>query len=108
MLLYKDDLEKKSRLENDPQVIPGRRCVNFIPSDASEMKQKVVFSCYDSAVIPYCVDAFDESVESEYQSLLSKEDRLFNPHIDLQIYEDMKRREFKLKPIVRSSSSFSQ
>lgn len=98
--IYRNDSQERSRLENDQWLFERGIDCRFIPSDAPEMRQKVVFFRIDSAVIPYCLEAFDASIEQEYYTCLrtTPENTRFNPHFDLQIYEDMKRKDFKLRP----------
>ncbi len=98
--IYRNYSEGRSRLENDQWLFERGIDCRFIPSDAPEMRQKVVFFRIDSAVIPYCLEAFDASIEQEYDTCLrtTPENTRFNPHFDLQIYEEMKRKDFKLRP----------
>lgn len=98
--IYRNDSQERSRLENDQWLFERGIDCRFIPSDAPEMRQKVVFFRIDSAVIPYCLEAFDASIEQEYYTCLrtTPENTRFNPHFDLQIYEEMKRKDFKLRP----------
>lgn len=98
--IYRNDSQERSRLENDQWLFERGIDCRFIPSDAPEMRQKVVFFRIDSAVIPYCLEAFDASIEQEYDTCLrtTPENTRFNPHFDLQIYEEMKRKDFKLRP----------
>lgn len=98
--IYRNDSQERSRLENDQWLFERGIDCRFIPSDAPEMRQKVVFFRIDSAVIPYCLEAFDASIEQEYDTCLrtTPENTRFNPHFDLHIYEEMKRKDFKLRP----------
>lgn len=107
--IYKEDKEKKSRMENDNNFAPGGFRLNFMPSDTPNMKQRVIFYRSDSAVIPYCVDALDESVQYEYETILSQVsagNAMFHPHFDLQIFQEMRKRDFKLKPEMTDEAMF--
>ena len=97
---YGTDLSEKNRLKEDPNLILRGGCHNnFVFTEAPEMRQKLVFLRCDSAVIPYCVEAFDESIKAEYMVFaIDPETARFNPHMDLQIYENMKRADFSLMP----------
>jgi hypothetical protein len=59
-------------------------------------RQKMMLCRIDAAIIPYCVDTLDLSMQHEYEAHIAG--ARYNPHIDLHIYEDMKRKDFKLKP----------
>jgi hypothetical protein len=107
--IYKEDKEHKSRMETDSSFAMGNDEINFIPSDTKNMKQRVIFYRADSAIIPYCVEALDESVEYEYQTILSQVtagNAMFHPHVDLQIYEEMKKKDFKFKPEMEDEGLF--
>lgn len=107
--IYKENPEKKSRMENDKNFAPGGFKLNFMPSDTPNMKQRVIFYRSDSAVIPYCVDALDESVNYEYETILaqvSAGNAMFHPHYDLQNFHEMKKRDFKLKPEMTDEAMF--
>lgn len=107
--IYKADTEKKSRIENDKNFAPGGFRLNFMPSDTPNMKQRVIFYRSDSAVIPYCIDSLDESVHYEYETILSQVsagNAMFHPHYDLQNYEEMKKKDFKLKPEMTNEAMF--
>lgn len=107
--IYKEDPEKKSRMEQDKNFAPGGFKLNFMPSDTPNMKQRVIFYRSDSAVIPYCVDSLDESVQYEYETILaqvSAGNAMFHPHFDLQNFGEMKKRDFKLKPEMTDEAMF--
>lgn len=107
--IYKEDPEKKSRMEQDKNFAPGGFRLNFMPSDTPNMKQRVIFYRSDSAVIPYCVDSLDESVQYEYETILaqvSAGNAMFHPHFDLQNFGEMKKRDFKLKPEMTDEAMF--
>ena len=100
----------KSRLEEDNNFLRDIK-KEFIASDFDSMKQKIVFYRSDMAIIPYCIDSFDEmTIESEYGVLvrdsLQSGSTGFNPHFDMQIFEDMVKRDFKLKPEMQNEAMF--
>ncbi len=100
----------KSRLESDTEFLrsdDGKK--EYIHSDFDSMKQKIIFYRADMAIIPYCIDAFDDlTVESEYGVFLRDSMQSgstgFNPHFDLQIFEDMRKKDFKLKPEMQNEA----
>ncbi|MBQ7342356.1 MAG: hypothetical protein IJW42_03765 [Alistipes sp.] len=101
----------KSRLETDNEFIRGRVDKQFINSDLEAMKQKIIFYRSDIAIIPYCVDAFDDlTVEAEYGTQIREAVQSgstgFNPHFDKEIFEDMRKRDFKLKPEMQNEAMF--
>lgn len=107
--IYKADIYKRSRMENDHHFMFGNFNVNFIPSDTPNMKQRIVFYRQDAAVIPYLVDALDESVQYEYETILSQVsagNAKFHPHFDLQIFQEMRKRDFKLTPETTREAMF--
>lgn len=106
--IYRNYSQERSRLENDSCIFERGIDCHFIPSSAPEMRQKVVFFRIDSAVIPYCLEAFDASIEQEYYTCLSatQENTRFNPHFDLQIFQEMRKRDFKLKPETTREAMF--
>ena len=107
--IYKADPEKKSRMEMDEHFAPGGFRLNFMPSDTPNMKQRVIFYRSDSAVIPYCVEALDDSVAYEYDTILSQVSAgcaMFHPHYDLQNFDEMRKVDFKLKPEMTNEAMF--
>lgn len=107
--IYKEDKEKKSRIELDRNFAPGGFTLGFAPSDTPNMKQRILFYRSDSAVIPYCVESLNETVEHEYQTIINQVaggHAQFHPHFDLQIYEEMKKQNFKLKPEMKDEGMF--
>lgn len=100
----------KSRLEIDTEFLRDIK-KEYIHSDFDSMKQKIIFYRADMAIIPYCIDSFDElSIESEYNVLLrdamQSGSTSFNPHFDMQIFEDMCKKDFKLKPEMQNEAMF--
>ena len=108
--LYKKNNTTKTRLESDKNLLPAIQ-KDFIFSEFDSMKQKIIFYRSDMAIIPYCIGAFDEcTIEREYNILLrdamSTGTTSFNPHFDKQIFDDMRRIDFKLKPEMQNEAEF--
>ncbi len=107
----KDDGETvKSRLEGDATFLRNIK-KEYILSDFDSMKQKIIFYRADMAIIPYCIDAFDDlTVEHEYEVLLRDSMQAgstgFNPHFDKLIFEEMRSKDFKLKPEMQNEAMF--
>lgn len=102
----------KSRLESDNEFLRNSNIKKeYIRSDFDSMKQKIIFYRADMAIIPYCIDSFDDlTIESEYNIMLRDTMQSgstgFNPHFDLQIFEDMRKKDFKLKPEMQNEALF--
>lgn len=107
----KDDGETvKSRLESDTTFLRNIK-KEYILSDFDSMKQKIIFYRADMAIIPYCIDAFDDlTVENEYEVLLRDSMQSgstgFNPHFDKLVFEEMRKKDFKLKPEMQNEAMF--
>lgn len=107
--LFKADKDKASRLESDPNLQLGDFKPQFIPSDTPTMRQRMIFYRSDAAIIPYCVQCLDESVRNEYEMTLASVNAgnaMFHPHFDLQIFGEMKKSDFKLKPEMTDEAMF--
>lgn len=96
--------------ENDPQFTNDDN-VAFLKSDSDYFRQRMIFYRADFAVIPYCIDAFsDHIIEKEYLTALSLSSSdnsdLPHPHFDKIIFEEMKKKDFKLKPEIRNEAMF--
>lgn len=105
-----DGITVKSRLETDKDFLRDIK-TEYITSDFESMKQKIIFYRSDMAIIPYCIDAFDDlTIEGEYNTLLrdamQNGSTGFNPHFDMQIFEDMRKMDFKLKPEMQNEAMF--
>ncbi len=100
----------KSRLEADKEFLPDIK-KEYIHSDFDSMRQKIIFYRADMAIIPSCIDSFDElTIENEYNVLLldtmQSGSTSFNPHFDKQIFDDMRKKDFKLKPEMQNEAMF--
>ena len=108
--IYKNDNSRTTRLESDGTLLPEIK-KEFIFSEFDSMKQKMIFYRSDMAIIPYCIGSFDENVvEREYNTLLrdamTTGTTSFNPHFDKQIFEAMRKVDFKLKPEMQNEAEF--
>ena len=93
-----------TRLESDSTFMQNLS-KSFLSSSYDSMKQKIIVYRADYAVIPYCIDSFDElTVKSEYETLLNDSMMAgsvsFNPHFDKNIFQQIRDTDFKLKPEV--------
>ncbi|MDR0939289.1 MAG: hypothetical protein LBN29_08060 [Mediterranea sp.] len=92
----------KSRLEGDSAF---QKDV-FVSFGTDSMRQRIIVCRQDMAIIPYCVGAFDAAVEREYAAQIGDasdpKPTTFNPHFDKELFEEMRRRGFKLKPEMRN------
>lgn len=93
--------DRPSRMWTDPAFKCIRR-LDFVPSDSQYMRQRIVFHRIDAAFIPYRIktlnghvilSAYSQFIYSEFS-----ENARYNPHIDREIYEDMRQSRFTLKP----------
>ena len=101
--LYRPN-DTKTRLEADREFMKDYD-KEFVTSSYDSMKQKIIVYRADYAVIPYCIDSFDElTIRSEYETLLNDSmmagSVTFNPHFDKNIFQQMRDKDFKLKPEV--------
>ena len=83
----------------------GNRNKEDIRMESDAFKQKIIFYRSGIAVIPFCIDAFDERSLTEYNSLITA-DRLFNPHFDKHVFDEMRKKDFKLKPEMQNEAMF--
>ena len=84
--------------------LPHWEMPDVVASTSQNLRQKMMVCRVDAAVIPYVINCLSESVALEYKTALSLKKE--NPHIDRQIYEDMMRRDFNLRPEGRLWSWF--
>jgi hypothetical protein len=94
----KEDSGKKNRMEKSLDLVPGAFFLEVISSCSQDMKQRVIFFRSDHAIIPYCVEALNEDVKYEYETLFNSPSAKLNPHFDRQIFEDIRKTGFVLKP----------
>ena len=63
--------------------------------------QEIVLHHSWEGVIPYCIEAFDEQDVEAYEQVIesySKGEGTFNPHFDQELFNQMRRIGFRLKP----------
>ena len=73
----------------------------FLETDLAMLRQQMIVVRVDGAVIPYCIESFDEDVVGEYERQVASANMgnaTFNPHFDKNMYEMMRKSNFKLKP----------
>lgn len=75
--------------------------VDFVQHNYGQLHQKMFVTRKDVAIIPYCIDSLDETVQEAYErqvrnSASGQVD--FNPHFDKTLFEEMRKKDFKLKP----------
>ncbi len=71
-------------------------------------QEMVMFHTWE-AVIPYCIEAFDEQVVEAYERVIEaylSGGSTFNPHFDKELFDQMRQDGFSLKP--RSASEESE
>lgn len=105
-----DGIRVKTRLESDTEFLRDIK-KEYIISDFDSMKQKIIFYRADMAIIPYCIDSFDDlTVENEYNILLRDSMQSgstgFNPHFDFNLFDEMRKQDFKLKPEMQNEAMF--
>lgn len=108
---YDDGKNTQTRLAADEFFLPHIINKDWVTSSAEVMKQKIIFYRVDGAILPYCIEAFDPyTVSSEYEAqikaAMSSGAITFNPHFDAEIYEDMLKNDFKLKPEMKNEALF--
>lgn len=93
--------DRPSRMWTDP-AFSGLRRLDFVQSDSQYMRQRIVFHRIDAAFIPYRIKTLnDHAILSAYFQIIggvSSVNARYNPHIDREIYEDMRQSRFTLKP----------
>ena len=108
---YDDGQNVKTRLAADTYFMSNIVNKDWVTSSAEVMKQKIIFYRFDGAILPYCIEAFDPyTVSSEYENqikaAMASGSITFNPHFDAEIYEDMIKNDFKLKPEMKNEALF--
>lgn len=70
----------------------------YIDHSSSEgLKDRIILSYYCGAVLPYFIEAFSpDMVDTHYTKALDKE--IYNPHIDVKLYEVLRTTNYTLKP----------
>lgn len=81
--------------------LPRNTMADFVQHNYGQLHQKMFVTRKDVAIIPYCIDSLDETVQEAYErqvrnSASGQVD--FNPHFDKTLFEEMRKKDFKLKP----------
>ena len=104
--------KEQCRLQNDTSFISkatGQAGCKFIPNDCEALRQKMFVFRAEYAFIPYCIESFDESVVEEYERQVASANiggATFNPHFDKNLYEEMRKQNFKLEPELPNEGMF--
>lgn len=111
MIAHYGEEDTLSRFEQDEYFLQNVVSKEWAKSTSDVMKQKIIFYRVDGAIIPYCIGAFDEfTVKTEYEdrivAAMSSGSTTFNPHFDAEIFADMKKNDFKLKPEMKNEAMF--
>lgn len=97
------------RLEGDKDFAKNVLKKDYLPTYSETTKQRMIFTCIDGCVIPYCIDSLDEMVMDKFYGLINQckaGQAVFNPHCDKQLFERMKEEDFKLKPEMQDEAMF--
>lgn len=97
------------RLEGDKDFAKNVLKKDYLPTYSDTTKQRMIFTCIDGCVIPYCIDSLDEMVMEKFYGLINQckaGQAVFNPHCDKQLFERMKEEDFKLKPEMQDEAMF--
>lgn len=79
----------------------GSTSYQFIPNNLGQLHQKMFVTRKDTAIIPYCINSLNDTVQDCYYKLVknsSSEQTGFNPHFDKLLFVKMRSEGFKLKP----------
>lgn len=97
------------RLEGDKDFAKNVLKKDYLPTYSDTTKQRMIFTCIDGCIIPYCIDSLDEMVMTKFNNLINMckaGQAVFNPHCDKQLFERMKEEDFKLKPEMQDEAMF--
>lgn len=97
------------RLEGDKNFAKNVLKKDYLPTYSDTTKQRMIFTCIDGCIIPYCIDSLDEMVMTKFNNLINMckaGQAVFNPHCDKQLFERMKEEDFKLKPEMQDEAMF--
>ena len=92
-----------SRLQRDESLsfgIGGADCVFVTNGEFENLHQKMFVLRKDVAIIPYCIDSLNERLQDLYEIEVrsSMNGMCCNPHFDKTLFEEMRKKDFKLKP----------
>ena len=73
---------------------------DFVQHNYGQLHQKMFVTRKDVAIIPYCIDSLDERLQDAYEIEVrsSMNGMCCNPHFDKTLFEEMRKKDFKLKP----------
>lgn len=107
------DQGEKCRLETDQAFIrsaTGANGCKFLPNPCEALRQKMFIFRAEYAVIPYCIDAFNDMVVDAYdtqvKASMAAGATAFNPHFDKAMFEEMRKKNFKLEPELPNEAMF--
>lgn len=106
------DAEESCRLQGDDSFIrsaTGAAGCQFVPNNLEQLRQKMYVFRADYAVIPYCIDSLDETVQDAYEKQVrnsSSGQVGFNPHFDKTLFDEMRLKNFKLEPELPNEAMF--
>ena len=105
---YAED-DVKTRLEKDTSFAKNVLSKDYLPTTSSCARQRILFSCVDGCIIPYCIASLNDILMRRYDELMNKckiGQAVFNPHCDKQLFERMREEDFKLKPEMQDEAMF--
>lgn len=100
------------RLQNDKAFVSmatANAGCKFIPNPCEALRQKMFIFRAEYAMIPYCIDLFDDAVVDEYNTQVvsaTSGQATFNPHFDKILFEKMRLENFQLKPELPNEALF--
>lgn len=107
------DQGEQCRLETDQAFIrsaTGAAGCQFMPNPCEALRQKMFIFRAEYAVIPYCIDAFNDMVVDAYdtqvKASMAAGATAFNPHFDKAMFEEMRKKNFKLEPELPNEAMF--
>ncbi len=80
--------------------LPRNTMADFVQHNYGQLHQKMFVTRKDVAIIPYCIDSLDERLQDAYEREVrsSMNGMCCNPHFDKTLFEEMRKKDFKLKP----------
>lgn len=105
---YSDDPKNEwTTLKDDSSFAKNILSKDYLPTTSLCARQRMIFTCVDGCVIPYCLFA-DKTIE-KYEEWINKSKAglaVFNPHCDKLLFDRMKEEDFKLKPEMQDEAMF--
>ena len=77
--------------------LPRNTMADFVQHNYGQLHQKMFVTRKDVAIIPYCIDSLKEHIQDLYEREL-RNSMACNPHFDKTLFEEMRKKDFKLKP----------